>query len=237
MSESTHSVRVVTWNVHGCVGRDGRHDVARVAACVRSLAPDIAAFQEVDSRRSAHGHSEICRHLRDQVGAHGHDAWTLSGEDGHYGQVLASRFPLDERRVHDISVPGREPRKVMDARVRLPSMSLRVIATHLGLRRAERRRQVTALRDIIMADLSGPTLLLGDLNEWRRARTARDGLFDLFDAWTTHQSFPSRFPVLPLDRIACRPGALMTGSWVASAAHRASDHLPVVAELSIPAAG
>ncbi|MEQ9607681.1 MAG: endonuclease/exonuclease/phosphatase family protein, partial [Kiloniellaceae bacterium] len=136
-------LRVLTWNVHGCIGGDGRHDIARVGAGVRALSPDIAAFQEVDSRRRSApgtaGIGEVYDLLRAEVGEHGHDAWAISGADGRYGQILASRFPLQDKRVHDISQPGREPRKVMSASIDLPTARLRVIATHLGLGRRERR--------------------------------------------------------------------------------------------------
>lgn len=233
MTDAPRTLRALTWNVHGCVGRDGRHDIERIGAWVNLLAPDLAAFQEVDSRRKAAGGPETYDHLLQQVGDHGHEAWALSGADGRYGQMLASRFPLDDRQVHDISVPGREPRKVMEARMRLPRATLRVIATHLGLRRGERTRQVALLREIVMADPSAPTVLLGDFNEWRRVRSAREGLADLFDAWTGHASFPSRFPVLPLDRIWCRAGSVLAASRAASEAHMASDHLPIVAELTV----
>lgn len=226
----------MTWNVHGCVGRDGRHDIERVGAWVSLLAPDLAAFQEVDTRRQTSSHLETYDHLLEQVGEHGHEAWSLSGADGRYGQMLASRLPLHNRQVHDISVGGREPRRVMEAWVRLPGMALRVIATHLGLRRGERRRQTALLRRIILAGPSAPTVLLGDFNEWRRVGRARDGLADLFDDWTRHASFPSRLPVLPLDRIWCRPGTLLNGSRAATEAHMASDHLPIVAELTVPPA-
>src|SRR3546814_3688708 len=81
---------------------------------------------------------------------------SISGKDGHYGQILASRFPLEEKQVHDISVSGREPRKVMTAYARLPALRLRLVATHFGLSRHERCRQVAALRRIVAADRSAP---------------------------------------------------------------------------------
>ena len=164
--EARSRLRVLTWNVHACVGTDGRHDVARVSAEVCALAPDIAAFQEVDSRRLSSDAMEVHNSLRAAVGDHGHDAWSITGTDGRYGQILASRFPLEDKEVHDISVAGREPRKAMTARTRLPTATLRIIATHLGLRRRERRYQLEALREIVCADLSSPLLLLGDFNEW-----------------------------------------------------------------------
>ncbi|GAB4358716.1 MAG: endonuclease/exonuclease/phosphatase family protein [Kiloniellaceae bacterium] len=231
-------LRVMTWNVHGCVGGDGRHDIERVGAGVRALSPDIAAFQEIDSRRRSvpgtAGAGEVYDLLRAEVGEHGHDAWAISGADGRYGQILASRFPLEDKRVHDISQPGREPRKVMSARISLPTARLRVIATHLGLGRRERRRQLAALRDIVRADLSGPVLLLGDFNEWFWPRRTQRELFRLFHSWTRHASFPARFPLFALDRVWCRPGDLLARTWTAGEARCASDHLPVVAELALP---
>ena len=227
-------LRALTWNIHACVGLDGRHDVARVGKVVRALAPDIAAFQEVDSRRPAPGAGKVYDLLRAEVGSHGHDAWSISGRDGHYGQILASRFPLEDKQIHDISVPGREPRKVMSARMRLPTATLRVVATHLGLRRRERRRQVAALIDILRAEPAAPLLLLGDFNEWLWPQRSQRGLFRLLGAWTGHATFPARFPLFPLDRVCCRPGDLLGRTWAERRARQASDHLPVLAELALP---
>lgn len=236
MPEPVRPLRVLTWNIHACVGLDGRHDVARIGATVRALAPDIAAFQEVDSRRPSPGAGRVYDTLRAQVGAHGHDAWSISGRDGHYGQILASRFPLEAKEVHDISVPGREPRKVITARLCLPGTRLRVIATHLGLSRWERRRQLARLREIVAADLSEPLLLLGDFNEWLWPRRSQSDLFALLGAWTGHASFPARLPLFALDRIGCRPAGLLARSRAVHEARLASDHLPVLAELALPAA-
>ncbi len=245
MVELKPCLRVLTWNIHACVGADGHHDVGRVGAAVRAMAPDLAAFQEVDSRRRAAGVGrtpgvgEVYDVLREEVGDHGHDAWSIAGSDGRYGQILASRFPLEDKQVHDISVAGLEPRKVMSARLQLPGIkprgtSLRVIATHLGLRRHERRRQLAALKKIICADLSAPVLLLGDFNEWLWPRRTQRALYDLFQAYSGQRSFPARLPLFALDRIWCRPGNLLTRCWTAAEARAASDHLPVLGELTLP---
>src|SRR3546814_5547829 len=50
----------------------------------------------------------------------------------------------------------------MTAYARLPALRLRLVATHFGLSRHERCRQVAALRRIVAADRSAPLLLLGD---------------------------------------------------------------------------
>lgn len=232
MHEAAESIRAVTWNIHGCVGSDGRHDMARTGRVVRALAPDIAAFQEVDMRRVSPARPDTQTYLRALVGDHGHEAWSLSGADGQYGQMLASRFPLSGRHVHDISTPGREPRKIMEATAALPAGPLRVIATHLGLRPFERRRQFARLREIVLADPVTPLLLMGDFNEWRDHGVRRH-LSDLFDDRTRHRSFPARFPTFALDRILCRGGAGITDSRSVREARPASDHLPVIAEIRL----
>jgi endonuclease/exonuclease/phosphatase family metal-dependent hydrolase len=234
-----HHFRVLTWNIHGCIGRDRKHDPKRIADRIRHLSPDIAALQEVDTRLRPtqplpNGGESISDYIREQIGDHGHDAWALSSVDGHYGQILASRFPLKTPQVHDISVPGREPRKAVVARIEAFSRPFRVIATHLGLRRRERYQQLAALKDIVVAEPTIPTVLLGDLNEWWTLTSPQRGLFNLFEAWTPHASFPAGFPFLALDRILYRQGVLLQRSWVDRGALGASDHLPVVADLLIP---
>ena len=39
-------LRVATYNVHACVGTDGRHDPDRVASVITELDADIVALQE-----------------------------------------------------------------------------------------------------------------------------------------------------------------------------------------------
>lgn len=41
---------VSTYNVHRCIGTDGRHDPDRVAAVIRELDADVVGLQEVDAK-------------------------------------------------------------------------------------------------------------------------------------------------------------------------------------------
>lgn len=226
------SLRVLTWNIHGCVGTDGRRDPARIAHAIRALGPDILALQEVDSRNRHADGVDVFEYLMATLGGYGLDAKTLSTECGHYGQMLISRWPLAKSVVHDISVVSREPRRALDVRLDCPQGSLRVLATHFGLGPAERRAQFRAVADIVGRGIARPTILLGDFNEWRRRGAGYRLLSPLFERATTHSTFPSRCPLLPLDRIWCHPARLMVRSWTDRSQRRASDHLPLLAELS-----
>ena len=39
---------LVTYNIHACVGTDGRFEPARIAGVLRELDADVVALQEVD---------------------------------------------------------------------------------------------------------------------------------------------------------------------------------------------
>ena len=136
-------LRVATWNVHSCIGSDGKHSPERVRRLTRSMEADIVALQEVDSRpEGPDGFEELGRALG-PANAH---CRTIRTPDGDYGHMLLSRWPIRKWNIRDISVTGREPRSVIDAIVESEHGSVRVLATHLGLSRRERSRQVGQLR-------------------------------------------------------------------------------------------
>lgn len=224
------TVRVMTWNIHGGIGPDRRYDLARVLALIQRADPDILALQEVDSRLVKKEEHPIAL-LRRVLGHHGISATAITTPDGDYGQVLLSRWPLIDPEVHDISVPGREPRRAITARVDAPAGQLFVVAAHLGLKFTERRRQCAQ-----MAQLSErsrlTTVVLGDFNDWMWPGSVQNVLARHLPGRTPYRTFPAAFPVLKLDRIYCRPAAALVRSWIDHAGRSVSDHLPIIAEIA-----
>ncbi len=234
MGESARRLRVVTWNVHGCVGLDGRYDPGRIARHLAALRPDIAALQEVDSRHVGRSSEEPFEFLSRQVGDHGRRALTMTTSTGRYGQLLASRWPLVESTIHDVSIAGREPRKIIEAHVDAGGAPIRILATHLGLNGRERRMQLCRLRDIVHGgNRRLATVVMGDFNDWRRRGMAHRILSAVVHGSTGHATFPSRLPLLPLDRILCHPAPLMIRSWTVREGRQASDHVALAADLEI----
>jgi endonuclease/exonuclease/phosphatase family metal-dependent hydrolase len=228
MSKSVHEIRVLTWNIHGCVGIDGRYNIKRIGKIIRSLYPDIVAFQEVDLRQKSQISSNSFKKLCDQIGEYTQEAWSITDLTGHYGQVLISRFPLINTHVHDISLPNREPRKVIDAIVKLPGGSVRVIATHLGLFPNEKKYQLKKLKKILQLETSFPMMFMGDVNEWF-GNSVKSILNNVFEYQSTHASYPSPVPILALDRIACTGEIKIIESRAVRDTWWVSDHLPVFA--------
>jgi endonuclease/exonuclease/phosphatase family metal-dependent hydrolase len=227
------ALRVMTWNIHGALGRNPRFDLALVVEFVRRHAPDIVALQEIDSRRARDGHAgnpfEVLRHA---LGIHGTDAHAISTADGDYGQALFSRWPLVSSSVHDLSFPEREPRRAICGDVATPWGPLRVIATHLGLSFRERRGQArTLLR--LLGSARGATVALGDFNDWLWAGSVRRSLERALIGCTHHRTFPARLPLFQLDRIYVSPPARLLASHVDRRARDLSDHLPVIADIAL----
>lgn len=226
-------VRVMTWNIHGAVGRNPRFDLERVVGLVQRHQPDVVALQEIDSRRARAAHVDNPFDvLQKALGSHGIGAKTVTTADGDYGQALISRWPLCNTEIHDLSFPEREPRRAICSDVRTPAGPLRVIATHLGLSWRERHSQVAALLEMLDG-LRTTTVALGDFNDWMWAGSVRRRLGRILPGYTNHRTFPSRWPLFHLDRVYLWPPEALVSSHTDIEARAISDHLPVISDIRL----
>ncbi|MBI2253299.1 MAG: endonuclease/exonuclease/phosphatase family protein [Proteobacteria bacterium] len=221
-------IRLATWNIHAGIGSDRRYNLARIIEILRSHAPDIIALQEVDSR----GRMEDLplEALTRALGEYSAEARTIVAPDGHYGHILLSHWAMHDVRLHDLSVPHREARFAIEAALDTPRGRLTVIAAHLGLRAGEGRQQIERLSKII-GTVDGPLVVVGDFNDWHGH--VRRTLLPTLPDRSRHKTFPARYPLLDIDGIYCRPAGMLKGSWVERAGRKASDHLPVIADLAL----
>lgn len=237
MQQTTQTIRFASWNIHAGIGGDGKFDAERIAEVFRAIAPDVIAVQEVESRTGFGAAIDLFTFLPHCLPGHLIDAKSITTRDGHYGQMLLSKFPFSHREVHDISYPGREPRKIIDAHAQTPFGTWRVMATHLGLTAQERKFQLTELSRLMARSAAMPTVLLGDFNFWRNNQQLRR-LDDLLPGGVTrHRTFPARLPLFALDRIWCGAGIEIWESKSVTMARKASDHLPIIADLRPARAG
>ncbi len=227
------SLLAVSYNVHKCVGVDGRFDPGRIAQVIREIGPDLLALQEADTRfGERRGLLDLAWMERET----GLVPVPISGgtkAHGWHGNVLFIREGI-VRDVHQLKLPGLEPRGALMTELEMTDGTpLRVIAAHLGLLNRSRQQQARMILDILRARDEQPTLLMGDLNEWRLGdRSSLNSLASTFrEMPPAVASFPSRLPVLALDRIMSnRPGLIERVSVHDTALARlASDHLPLKA--------
>ncbi|HET7731238.1 MAG TPA: endonuclease/exonuclease/phosphatase family protein [Usitatibacter sp.] len=228
------ALRVVSYNVHRAIGRDRRTAPQRILDVLREIDADIVALQEVEARD---GGADMLAWLGEQTGFAAIPGTTLVRHDGHYGNGILTRYPVASIAHCDLSWRGREPRAAIAADLRLNGEILRFVATHLGLRPAERRDQVTRLLKLFTDRPYGKAILVGDLNEWFLWGRPLRRLHRYFESTPAVASFPSGMPFLALDRIWTHPRSMLRSLTVhrTPLARVASDHLPLVATLEVGA--
>jgi endonuclease/exonuclease/phosphatase family metal-dependent hydrolase len=228
-------LRVASYNIHECVGRDGRRDPERIATVLRELEADVIGLQEVDARLGITRTSMQMQYLANTLRLHAVAGPTLQRGSGHYGNALLTRRPVLDVRHVDLTVYRREPRGAIDADLDVDGAIVRVIVTHLGLLPGERRIQVRRLLDILGRTRSDVLILLGDINEWFAVGRPLRWLHARLGRTTGVASFPAARPVFALDRIWVhpRPTLLSVTAHASPTARTASDHLPVMADVGL----
>jgi endonuclease/exonuclease/phosphatase family metal-dependent hydrolase len=227
--------RVATYNIQKSIGLDARRRPGRILDVVAEINPDILALQEVDRRFGDRRSSlpvEMIAKLTDYrvvpVAVRDHSI----GWHGNAILVRKSIQILGQRRLH---LPLLEPRGAVMADLEISGVPLRVVAMHLSLVSAVRRRQINSILRQLEADSdNGRSIVLGDTNEWRRSAVNLKSFHPHFRFATSGHTFPAIRPVVSLDRIVTGNGLVVETSGVHSSekARMASDHLPVWADLS-----
>lgn len=231
---------IASYNVHKCVGMDKKFDPDRIAHVISEIGADVIAIQEADKRFGERtGLLDLARLHRENSLVPVPVTSLYPKGHGWHGNLLLFREGV-VRHVQQLVLPGLEPRGALVVDIDLVAGPLRIIAAHFGLLRHSRQQQSEAILRAVNADPSRPTLLMGDLNEWRVGKgSSLHFLSPVFDpVQNAVPSFPSRFPVLALDRVLGHPHSLVTTIEVHDTplARVASDHLPIKAYVDLKSA-
>ncbi len=166
-------MRVVTYNIHGWRGRDGRPNLPLLAQVLADLEPDVVGLNEVfhpDGRPDGPPSLEA---LAQALGMHfvfGPCLRWPATQDlpaRSYGNALLSRWPILASAAHHLApAPDKEQRGLLEARLLLPGeRPFTVYVTHLDhTDEATRIAQFRSLRAWAGRDRNRPHLLLGDFN-------------------------------------------------------------------------
>jgi endonuclease/exonuclease/phosphatase family metal-dependent hydrolase len=232
----TQSLRIATYNVHSCVGTDRRCDPERVGRVVEELRADVVALQEMTypADLALETRSPVVLPVLGYECALGP---THTRKSQRFGNVVLTRFPIRDLARIDLSTHRREPRAALHVVLDAYGTELHVIATHLGLGMAERRVQVARIAQLVRELAVEFFVVVGDFNDWLPGRSLVHTLDDMLGTAGSPRSFPSRWPLLALDRVWVHPRERVRSihAHQSPLARRASDHLPVVAELELRA--
>ena len=242
--------RILTYNVHRCVGTDRRLDVGRVAAVIAAEAPDIVALQEVDVGRARTGGVDQAHRLAERLGMTSRFNAAFKVEEELYGDAVLTALP--ERLIKAGPLPGYPPIPRLEPRGALwvaievaDGREIQVINTHLGLVPREQQMQAAALAGagwLGAAARRDPLILLGDLNATSRTVAYRTLAAHLRDAHGAPgarvgrvATFPSAMPVLRIDHVLVSAGIRIRrlAAPFTPLARLASDHLPLVIDFEL----
>lgn len=209
-------MRVATFNVHHCEGRDGVVDVGRVASVIRRTGAEVVALQELDMGMERTGFTNQPGELAAATGLTVEFHALLQRGDGRYGIGLAAPERLDSEMIPLPRVAREEPRAAAVARYG----GVTVVGTHLSRSRVARAAQIEALA-VLAERLDGPILLMGDLNQ------TVAGLGPLTAAGFTGP--PRRLWHRSIDHILAGPGLRVSSPQ--RFATKASDHPLLAADV------
>jgi endonuclease/exonuclease/phosphatase family metal-dependent hydrolase len=236
-------MRLLSYNIHkGIGGRDRRYRLERIIAAIEHENPDLIGLQEVDRGCKRSKLDDQPRILAEQFAAGGHlFQLNVRSGDGGYGNLILSRWPIVSSHQISLRLEKKKPRGAQIAVVDTPEGRLTIAHTHLGLAERERHWQVRHLlgHHLFLAESIGPTIVFGDLNDWRNTLASGPFREYEFQAIATppsrFRSFPAWLPIGSLDKAFHRGGVVVHEARVSRSAitKQASDHLPLVIDLHL----
>lgn len=246
MSQGKATVKILTYNVHGCKGTDGKISVKRIAEVISQYEPDVVALQELDLNRERSGGMDqphlIAQHL--EMMYHFHP--TIQIEEEQYGNAILSRYPMHLNKAEKLPNVSRlkenESRGALWVTLKVKDIHVQVINTHLGLKRKEKELQVDSLLgEEWLNNLScqGAVILCGDFNAWpcssacRKIRRIFDDVQFKKNNHKPKATWFSLFPFSRIDHIFVSSNIEVMDVKVPNTQliRRASDHLPLMADL------
>ena len=229
-------MKVASYNIHKGIGLDRRRRPERILEVLAEIDADVIALQEADRRFFERRAVLEPRLIASGAGDYKHVGFGMRPKSiGWHGNAIFVRDGAEVLHAEPLYLEALEPRGAVLAEVDFGDGPVRIIGMHLDLSGLFRVRQLSRLIEIVEARMSHmPTVLMGDTNDWNRGRRAAiPTLPEHYQIAPCGPSFHTRRPTLALDRIICSPDLKVEGAGVhvSPLAKRASDHLPIWAEI------
>ncbi|MDH6626770.1 endonuclease/exonuclease/phosphatase family metal-dependent hydrolase [Streptomyces sp. LBL] len=232
-------IRVLSYNI-----RSMRDDTEALARVISACAPDLVLIQEAP--RFFRWRKKLAR----LAAASGQVV--LAGGGTAAGPALLCSLRATVERTEDVLLPltpGQHRRGFATAVVRFGGARVGVLSCHLSLQKDERYEQSGMLRDRLAGLGVDHAIAGGDLNEHPGGRTFARLAEGLQDCWATapwggEHTWTRTAPQRRIDAIFATKGIEVLGCGVPLGLPgvaeadllRATDHLPVLAALRVPAA-
>ncbi len=242
------TIRIMTYNVHSCIGMDGKISPQRIARVIRRHQPDIVALQELDMGRKRTGEVNQPHLIAQELEMIYHFHPSVVVDEERYGNCVLSRYPMELIRAGRlpgiIKNPLVEPRGVIWAVINIAGTKINFFNTHLGLFPREGIHQTKALLGgewVTHPVCLGPVILCGDFNALpssQLCRNIKEVLRDSQGELDNHSpkaTWLSHYPIGRIDHVFVGPEIEVTHVEVSRTDldKIASDHLPLIVDIKI----
>ncbi len=241
------SFRVMSYNIHSGIGMDGKVDYDRMANVIAEAGADLTAVQEVAVDHPKAPGTDPLRVMGEKLNRKWvfGKSFSAGTPERKYDYGLGVLGIWEMKKMEVIPLPSLEnvePRIALIVRVSAP-VPFYFICTHLSFGMTPafdriRLEQINAIHRRVKEIGYSPVVLAGDFN----ATPESSCIQSLKDDWTqvdsTELTYPSVIPSIKIDYIAFSPkNAFSCRSFRVAEETLASDHRPVVAELTLKREG
>ena len=229
-------IKVASYNIHKAIGTDRRRNPGRIIDVLNEIDADVIALQEADRRFGARAAANPEKPLEMQSDYRAIPLDVQMDSMGWHGNAILVRKSVEVLEHDVMHIPCLEPRGAIMAHFQIDGQPLAVFGMHLDLSGLWRRRQAAAIVKLAQdKEQEAPVVLMGDLNEWSTASGCLKDFTRAFEMVDCGRSFHSRTPIATLDRIMHSSSIRSTAAGVhdSPAARKASDHLPVWANITV----
>lgn len=236
---------VMTYNIHHGNPPEspaGVRDMQGIADLIKAQKPDLVSLNEVDvdNKRSGVTLNEAAE-IGKLTGMHVFFAKAMDYQGGYYGDAVLSRYPILDSMRYGMSyvLPGSETRDVAMIEIEVDGKKILFASTHLDHLSPEDNRiyQAQYIVNTLIPQLQYPLILAGDLNAEPDSKTIsilEGSLRAACSGSGCPLTFPYNDPDATIDYIMfSREAPFSFVSYKAIAGVNVSDHLPLVAKISM----
>jgi endonuclease/exonuclease/phosphatase family metal-dependent hydrolase len=242
-ARTVKSLKIMSYNVHGCMGMDGQISTDRIARVIARHNPDVIALQELDALRKRSNGIDQAHRIAQYLEMKYHFHPVFCHEEEQYGNAILSRYPLTMVKMDALprlkEESKYEPRGAMSVILEFQGVKINIINTHLSIWPTERIMQAETLLN--KEWFSGkPTILCGDFNAIPGSSAYKKLSEKFRDSQTIlsghrpYRTWFGRYPLSQIDHVFVTTHFKVDSIAVprTSLDQVASDHLPLIVDLS-----
>ena len=246
-------LKILSYNIHkGFDWNNRNYGLEEMKNLIKSTEAEVVFLQEVVGENKNLKDKGLIdaqfEFLADEVWPHFSYAQNALYDDGHHGNLIMSKYPIDSFENVNLSTNNWEKRGMLVCKIKIPATEdnpiekeLVAACLHLNLLHSGRKIQYQKIKDYLDEKEHHekmPFILAGDFNDWNQksCRIFEDkmGMQEVHKFYNGNfaRTFPANVPVLCLDRIYVKNVDIIKSHVVFYDQHL-SDHLPIYCEVDI----